>query len=109
MFKKLLKEVMDSCQQKNPTVFGSNYNRILGHMHEIHLLLETMQNPTEKIREFKQDVSVLRPEYPPEFERMNFGDEAIAFGINLGFMQVREWLTDKEFIKRIVLDQLLPT
>jgi hypothetical protein len=40
---------------------------------------------------------------------MNFGDEAIAFGINLGFMQVREWLTDKEFIKRIVLDQLLPT
>ncbi|MBM3195297.1 MAG: hypothetical protein FJZ62_00925 [Chlamydiae bacterium] len=109
MFKKLLKEVMDSCQQKNPTVFGSNYHRILGHMHEIHLLLETMQNPTEKIREFQQDVSFLRPEYPPEFERMNFGDEAIAFGINLGFMQVREWLTDKEFIKRIVLDQLLPT
>lgn len=108
MFKKLLKEVMDAGQQKTPVLLGSNYHRILHHLQEIHVSLDAMQNPTEKVEILKKDATHLQYEHPLEPQQIQYGDEAVAFVIHLGLQQIREWLTDREFLKRVLLDQLLP-
>ncbi len=108
VFKQLVKDVMDAGQQRKPVIFGSNYQRVLHHLHLVHVSLDTMQNPTEKVEILKKDAQNLQYEHPLEPQKMQHGDEAIAFAIHLGMYQLREWLTDREFFKRVLFDQLVP-
>lgn len=109
VFKQLVKDIMDAGQQKKPVIFGSNYHRVLHHLQLVHISLDSMQNPTEKVEILKKEAQNIQYEHPLEPQKMQHGDEAIAFAIHLGMYQIREWLTDREFFKRVLYDQLLPS
>jgi hypothetical protein len=107
-FEKLKKEVTNLIQQQNSPLFGLNLKTITQYLNEINDLVESQQDPSEKIGRFKIEIAQLKQDLPQAKGKMKFMEQILIDAFQLGFIHLREWMLDKELFKRVLADQLLP-
>jgi hypothetical protein len=107
-FEKLKREVTNLIQQQNSPLSGLNLKTITQYLNEINELVESQQDPSEKIGQFKIEITQLKQDRPPAKGKMKFMEQILIDAFQLGFIHLREWMLDKELFKRVLADQLLP-
>jgi len=107
-FEKLKREVTNLIQQQNSPLSGWNLKTITQYLNEIHELVESQQDPSEKVEQFKIEIAQLKQDRPPAKGKMKFMEQILIDAFQLGFIHLREWMLDKELFKRVLADQLLP-
>jgi hypothetical protein len=107
-FEKLKREVTNLIQQQNSPLFGLNLKTITQYLNEINDLVESQQDPSEKIGQFKIEIAQLKQDLPQAKGKMKFMEQILIDAFQLGFIHLREWMLDKELFKRVLADQLLP-